>query len=212
MTAKSGQKVTLLKAIISAAVGVTLCACNPIGARTANWTEDVALEDGTTLVIKRTVTFTESGALGGGAYNSTELASTMTFTGSLASLPMWSVPLEPMVLYRDRSKNGQWVIVATTTTCDIWNRRGEPKPPYWEFRLGALGWEEEPVSPTSFDRPANLFQDYTRLDELYDSHYVHPGETRASIEQAGEQYRNVSAQAHSNCTHATNLPTSANIK
>ncbi len=196
--------------IVAVAAGLT--GCNPFGASKKEWTEDVTLDDGFTLVVKRMVKFKESNSWSGDAYNSTEQASTMNFTGTLASLPPWDVPLEPMVLYRDATKNGQWVIVATTTTCDVWNRRGEPRPPYWEFRLGARGWQEVPLSQSSYDRPTNLYLNYTRLDELYDSHHVPTGEAWATIKDAEPQYRYVWPQAKSNCIHADNLPTNAKTK
>jgi hypothetical protein len=188
------------------AVVITLFIWNPFGLSTRYWTEDVLLDDGSMLVIKRTVKFTESNSWSGDVYNSTERASTLTFTGALASLPPWSVPLRPMVLYRDATKGNQWVIVATTTTCDVWNARGEPRPPYWEFRLGAQGWQEVPLSPSSYGRQTNLYTGNTSLDELYDAHHVPLGEARAYVKDADEQYRHVWLQAKSNCYRATKYP------
>jgi hypothetical protein len=160
------------------------------------WMEDVLLEDGSTIVVKRGVTFREEG--GGGTYNAIEQEATIAFTGEYAGLPRWSAPLMAMVLYRDATRGGQWVIVATTTTCDIWSARGEPRPPYWEFRLGKEGWTEVPLSPTSIDRPTNLYKGYNMLKESH----VTPEQRNEYDKYASDRYRFVSAKARSSCPHS----------
>jgi hypothetical protein len=62
-------------------------------------------------------------------------------------------------MYRDASAN-EWVVVATTTDCATWSRRGKTIPPYWEFRLNDKDWRETPLSETSKGRRANLFTSY----------------------------------------------------
>jgi hypothetical protein len=90
---------------------------------------------------------------------SDETDATIAFSGALADLPTWRQPLVALVLYRD-SDSSEWVVVATTVSCGTWDRHGQPKPPYWEFRLDPAGWREVPLSPASIGRPANLFQQY----------------------------------------------------
>lgn len=131
-----------------------------VGPKHRTWTEDVLLEDGSTIVVKRSVTFNESNSWSGDAYNATELSSTIAFTGNLRTLPGWNVPLMPLVLYRDTAAQGQWVVVATTTSCETWNWWGEPRPMYWEFRLEPGGWREVPLSHTSIGRSVNLLHRY----------------------------------------------------
>jgi hypothetical protein len=138
-----------------------------IGPTTRRWTEDVVFDDGSSIVVKRTVTFRETNALGGGAHNTIEQEATIAFTGDLAALPRWSFPLMGMVMYRDATRNGQWVIVATTTTCAIWSTHGAPRPPYWEFRLTSAGWQEVLLSATSMNRPNNLFENYNVLKKSH---------------------------------------------
>jgi hypothetical protein len=201
VTAHKGVQRALRRAsyVAASAVVATLAACDSMGTSTKHWTEDVTLDDGPTLAVERAVKYTESSAWGGGAYNATELSSTISFSGAQASMPTWSAPLEPMVLYRDATRNGQWVIVATTSTCAVWSDRGEPRPPYWEFRLGAKGWQEAPLSTSSHDRPTNLYLNYTLLDELYDPHHVPAGEAWATVEHAEDEYRYVRPNAKWNC-------------
>jgi hypothetical protein len=85
----------------------------------------------------------------------TELAdAALSFQGELAKLPQWRYPLTGLVLYQDA---GQWVLVATTTDCDVWERHGKPKPLYWEFRINEhIRWQEVPLSRSSIGPKANL--------------------------------------------------------
>jgi predicted small secreted protein len=185
--------------IAMAAVAVVLVGCNPFGPTERQWTEDVLLDDGTTLKVRRTARFDEANALGGGAYSARETEATLAFTGRFAQLPAWSFPLLAIFLYRDVTRDNQWVIVASTTSCETWSGRGEPQPPYWEFRLGPQGWQEVPLSPTSINRTANLLAGY---------HAELPGKHITVIDRekhdarASERYRIVRAQAKSNCPHA----------
>jgi hypothetical protein len=144
-------------------LALTLCGCDLFGPARKIWTEDILLDDGSTIVVKRSVTFNESAAWGGGSYNAVETAATLTFTGELAKLPSWNVPLRPMVLYRDKTAGDQWVIVAYSTSCEVWSARGEPVPPYWEYRLTEAGWKEVPLSKSSMGRTGNVFTGYSGL-------------------------------------------------
>lgn len=123
------------------------------------WTEDVELDGGKVIEVDRHVKFTESNSISGDAYSSTNLESALTFKGELSELPAWSVPLVPILLYRDMTKS-EWVIVAVTSSCDVWADRGSPVPPYWEFRLISGRWAESPLSQASIGRRTNLFFDY----------------------------------------------------
>ena len=139
------------------------------GITSRKWTEDVLLDDGSILLVKRTVSFKESAAWGGEAYNSWETDATISFTGGLATLPIWHVPLMALVMYLD-STTREWVVVATTTSCDVWNARGFPPSMYWEYRLGPQGWRETPLSAKSMGRPANLLHRYQK--SLGTSHFT----------------------------------------
>lgn len=120
-----------------------------------HWTEDVQLEDGSIVVVERHVRFTETSALGGDAYNSVISNSTLRFTGDLAKLPTWSVPLLAHTLYKDAATQ-EWVVIAKTSSCDDWREHGMPNPPYWEYHLRNGAWVETPVSKASIGRKSNL--------------------------------------------------------
>jgi hypothetical protein len=135
------------------------CSSGPPEPETRTWTEDVLLEDGSTLLVKRTATFEVFRSWSGDASNAVEIEATLAFTGKLAQLPTWRQPLMALVLYHDHGPD-DWVVVASSLDCEVWWARGKPKPPYWEFRLRADGWHETPLSPASMGRPANLFHRY----------------------------------------------------
>ena len=166
-----------------------------VGPKHRTWTEDVLLDDGSTIVVERSVTFSESNSWSGDAYNATESSSTIAFTGNLQNLPSWNLPLMPLVLYRDTAAQAQWVVVASTTTCGVWNARGEPRPPYWEFRLGNAGWQEVPLSATSLGRSTNLYLGYNVLK----AKHVTVAMRRTSNGEAVGEYRFVLANATWNC-------------
>lgn len=170
--------VRFLRIVLINLTWLSIGACDqgyqPRGPVERSWTEDVLLDDGSTLLVKRYVAFKETNAWpSGGAYNAVETASVIRFTGQLASMPPWNQPLMALVLYQDAD---EWVVVATTTSCEVWRQRKKPKPPYWEFRFGKGMWREVSLSQKSIGRPANLFSSY------------HPQLTTAHI-TAGERRR-----------------------
>jgi hypothetical protein len=60
---------------------------------------------------------------------------------------------------RDLALN-EWVIVATTSNCEVWEERGQPEPPYWEYRLRAGKWVQVELSELSKGQETNLFFAY----------------------------------------------------
>jgi hypothetical protein len=151
---------------------------------TRAWTEDVLLDGGKTIQVKRTVTFNETNSMSGDAYNAVESDATLAFTGELSQLPIWRQPLMALVLYQDKSTE-EWVIVAKTSSCHIWDTRGKPKPPYWEFRSTNRGWLENPLSQASVGRPANLLRRYQK--ELQTTHITVA--TRRQLESSSSMAR-----------------------
>jgi hypothetical protein len=144
------------------AFGLAACGyASPPAPKQYTWTEDVTF-DSRTIRVRRVVAIKESNSWSGDAYNAVETLSKIEFTGELASLPPWSVPMRPIVLYQDAATR-EWVVVASTTFCRVWRRAGKPKPPYWEYRLQEGSWKQVPLSPASLGRPANLALKYKRV-------------------------------------------------
>jgi hypothetical protein len=139
---------------------LAIAACGFIP-KTRSWTEDVQLDDGSVITIERYVRFKTSNSWAGDVPRAEDRRATLRFTGALADLPAWDVPLMPMVLYRD-APTKEWVIVARTNRCEIWIARGSPFPPYWEYHLVAGHWRPRPLSEASKGRPANLLIEYRR--------------------------------------------------
>ena len=155
--------IVMMRSIAVSVVLLAITACGFLAER-RSWTEDVELDDGSVIVIKRYVKFETSNSWAGDAPGSKDRRATLRFTGALSDLPTWDVPLTPMVLYQDVSTK-EWVIVARTNNCDVWVARGKPFPPYWEYRLVAGQWRQTPLSEASKGRTANLLIQY-RLENL----------------------------------------------
>lgn len=157
--------ITTSRALLSigallAVAQLTACETTP-GKVERRWSEEIALDGGEVITVDRLVEFQESNSLAGDAYSSTEINSMITFRGDLAKLPPWNVALTALVLYRDQPAE-EWVIVATTNTCEVWYARGSPMAPYWEFRQKGDSWQEVPLSLTSHGRKTNLFFGYEK--------------------------------------------------
>lgn len=156
--------------VLCAVVLMALAACEqpkPRGLVERAWTEDVQLDDGSSIRVRRTARLNITNSWAGDAYNAVEQEATLAFMGDLSGLPTWSAPRIALVLYRDRD-TGEWTLVTTTTSCEIWEQNGKPKPPYWEYRLRAEGWVAVHLSPASVGRPANLLHIYDK--ELPSNH------------------------------------------
>lgn len=151
------KKIELLSAMYGFICVMVLSGCSSSSREERRWTEDVLLDDGSTVQIERYVAFDATNAMGGGAYNAVEAKATLRFTGELTSLPEWDEPLIPLLVYRD---NDDWVVVARSSSCEVWSRREKPMPPYWEFRVNGDRWDEVPLSCDSIGRATNLYYEY----------------------------------------------------
>jgi hypothetical protein len=145
-----------LMSICAGLLACVLSGCGPTGPKDIVWTEDVDLPDGRTIMVKRMERAFEHFSASGDTGLIERSDAALAFTGPLAKLPQWRYPLIALVLYQDA--NQQWVLVATTTDCDVWRAHGKPRPLYWEFRLNEHnnGWQEAPLSPASIGLQANL--------------------------------------------------------
>jgi hypothetical protein len=145
-------------ALIALLLGV---GCAAAGHIEHTWTEDVQLDDGAVIVIERQVELMTTGALGGGAGNAVETRSVLAIRDK--PVPAWEVPLMPLVLYQDAAAK-EWVIVATSHSCETWHRRGSPPGMYWEFRSNGSWWRPVPLSESSIGRKSNLLFLYAVKD------------------------------------------------
>jgi hypothetical protein len=180
-----GASIHQARRIAFAATAIIVIGCSE---KHQDWTEDVLLDDGTIIQVKRSITFEETRSWSGDAYNAVETDAKIVFTDKLSALPTWRVPLMALVLYRDSLTN-QWVIVATTTDCDVWRNRRKPMPPYWEFRLYGDGWHEAALSTSSIGRSTNLLFKNRRLSKEHIS--VEDRKAMQSSDEIVRMYREI---------------------
>jgi hypothetical protein len=137
------------------AISVLMAGCES-GPTSRNWSEDVLFEDGTGLVVERHVEFEVTDSFARDAPNLILYKSTLVIRDSGGPGFEWSRTLIPILLYPDMAAR-EWVLVASTVSCETWREHGRPTVPYWEFRLRPSGWTAVPLSSTSIGRRANLF-------------------------------------------------------
>lgn len=124
------------------------------------WTEDVPLNDGQTIVVKRTARLSANHIAGGGG-GSFNKGMTLEIVPPLLpdGTPMptaWSDVYVPLLLDRDPTTQ-EWFIVATFFHCDSWKNLGEPALPYTEYRFRQGKWQRQELSPEIIGRSANLY-------------------------------------------------------
>jgi len=171
-------------ALFQVVCGLIACdAMLPPKPKQYTWTEDVALDAGS-IRVRRVVGIQESNSWSGDAHEAIETLSSVEFMDELASLPPWSEVLRPIVLYQDTATD-EWVVVASTSSCDVWRAAGKPKPPYWEYRLQQGHWNHVSLSEKSLGRRANLAQAYKRVAAVG---HLTP-ELRAQVDPSARWFR-----------------------
>ena len=128
------------------------------------WVEPVKLASGETVKIKRHVVMIHERAWGGG-FSSAPIYRTSSIELEPASpeFPKWDAPFVPIVMDKDPA-NGEWLIVASISSCSLWLRNGLPRPPYWAFRLRNGEWYRSTVPDSFIERSANLFVEFDVTD------------------------------------------------
>jgi hypothetical protein len=102
----------------------------------------------------------------------------------------------PLLLYRD-AQTSEWVIVATTTACEVWRAQGRPEFLYWEFRNRENQWVEVGLSETSFERPTNLLFEYTQ--PLPSTHITRAAKAQLHSGDQAQMYRAILRDDHNTC-------------
>ena len=129
---------------------------NGCGKVDTSWTEDVALQDGTLLVLKRGAQGKKLGEIGGsGGWENTQMTLEIESPKVATNPPIWSERWVPMLLDYDAQAK-EWFVVATFYTCTDWYDLGRPKLPYIAYNTNGGRWEQVPLSPDLFGRKANL--------------------------------------------------------
>lgn len=142
------KRVTALSAIL------WLSACSD---KSLQWHEEVKLQSGQVIVLKRTAKTKSFGEMGGPGGCENE-GMTMLVVQPQAPdnhPPLWDARFVPMLLDRDPT-TGQWFVVATFYSCTSWYDLGRPALPYTEFRLTDGRWVQGALTAALIGREANL--------------------------------------------------------
>ena len=118
------------------------------------WREEVQLEDGTKIWVRRTVVGEAYTELGGyGEYQVSKEVLEVINAPGLGKPPVWSAKWRTLVL--DRDKDGVWYIVVTPQDAEGWTKL-EPKLLYAQFKAIDGQWRQVEIDPTLHARDANL--------------------------------------------------------
>lgn len=121
-----------------------------------SWREEVQLQSGEVIVIKRTAKFSENWIAGGGG-GSFNRGMTIEFDSpdKPDNPAIWSGLYVPMILDRDPDTN-EWMIIATFYHCDSWYDIGRPALPYTAYRYREGKWLQQSMEPKWIGRKANV--------------------------------------------------------
>ena len=115
------------------------------------WVEEVQLSDGRVIEIERRSQGERVGPMGSG--ETLPIEESIRFKSSTA--PAWRDVRVPILLDRD-ARNGELVLICTSADSRVWEQRGQPAPPYWQFRLRGDQWVEQALDADFFGKATNL--------------------------------------------------------
>ena len=142
---------TLTAMLLSAAL---LSGCGESVPAETVWREEVQLEDGTKIWVRRTVVGEAYTELGGyGEYQVSKEVLEVINAPGLGKPPVWSAKWSLLVL--DRDKDGVWYIVVTPLDAEGWTKL-EPKLLYAQFKAIDGQWRQVEIDPKLDARTANL--------------------------------------------------------
>ena len=142
---------TLTAMLLSAAL---LSGCGESVPTETVWREEVQLEDGTKIWVRRTVVGEAYTELGGyGEYQVSKEVLEVINAPGLGKPPVWSAKWRTLVL--DRDKDGVWYIVVTPQDAEGWTKL-EPKLLYAQFKAIDGQWRQVEIDPKLDARTANL--------------------------------------------------------
>ena len=136
-------------------IAFLLCAASCMPRKTLSWNEEVQLQDGSVIWIKRSEFFNPSegrelGSVAGSL--GMHLGARIELKWQQKNL-IWEALLTPIILQID---HGAPVVVATIVNCNQYDRMRRPRNAYVAFRYGQGGWSEVDVEHLQFLKDANL--------------------------------------------------------
>jgi hypothetical protein len=138
-------------ALVGAAL---LAAC---GNSHIEWKEEVKLQSGEVIVVKRSAQARSLGEVGGpGGWENEGMTLTIAHPKRSDNPPAWEGRFVPLLFDREAT-SGEWFLVATFYSCQSWYDLGRPALPYTEYRLRNGRWVQGPLSASLIGRDANMF-------------------------------------------------------
>lgn len=137
---------------------------DPPGTVRLQWKEQVVLAGGAKIEIERFVRFHWQQPWAGPRSEDETQDAWLRSTLNPPAFPIWQAPMVPLVLDRDPG-SGEWLLVATMSHCRVWALNGQPKPPYWAFRVENGRWMRTAMPEEIWGRPANLLVRYDKDDD-----------------------------------------------
>lgn len=142
------------RAFSAIASAMLVAAC---GSSHTEWKEEVKLQSGELIVLKRTARLKANYIAGGGGGSINQGMTVEIMTPARSDNPaVWSDRFVPVLFDRDPSTK-EWFMVATFFHCDSWEQLGRPKLPYTEYRFKGGRWVQQALSPQWIGRPANMY-------------------------------------------------------
>lgn len=129
---------------------------NACGKSNISWNEEVQLNSGEIITVKRTARTKAFGEIGGpGGWENEGMTVEVIKPAMKEKPPIWDFPFVPLLFDQD-VKTRQWFMVATFYSCASWYELGRPSLPYTEYRLIDGKWIQKPLSQDLIGRPANM--------------------------------------------------------
>jgi hypothetical protein len=134
-------------------VALLLTAC---GQGKFEWKEEVKLQSGEVVVVKRTAKSKPFGEIGGaGGWENEGMTVQIIQPLKADNPPLWDAKFVPLVFDRD-PQTKEWFMVATFVSCTSWYELGRPKLPYTEYRVKNGQWRQQALSPNLIGREGNM--------------------------------------------------------
>jgi hypothetical protein len=133
--------------------------------RSRSWTEEVRLDDGSVVHVKRKHRYERMGPISGPPA-AIPLEGRLRVIDDNGTSPEWTGLFDPILLYRD-PRTHDYVLVCSTNALEVWQQNGKHDPPYWEFRLQGKVWKPEELDPSLFGKPTNLLLSAAWVDSTW---------------------------------------------
>ena len=165
--------------------------------RPIEWKEEVQLQSGEIILVKRTAKTKAFGEIGGpGGWENEGMTVEVVKPLNSENPPKWEFPFVPLVFDRDTNTK-QWFMVATFYSCQSWVALGKPALPYTEYRVINGKWVQQALSKELIGRQANMLTSIRSSGEP--DHTLRSKAAADSDVRIAPKFRRVVEHFSSNC-------------